>query len=57
MLIEKWMSSIWHSRIQNTQDVAGATGWCRGTMPSREISIPIKTAKEEKREKRSIGAK
>jgi hypothetical protein len=57
MLIEKWMSSIWHSRIQNTQDVAGATGWCRGSMPSREISIPIKTAKEEKREKRSIGAK
>jgi hypothetical protein len=46
-----------HSRIQNTQDVAGATGWCRGSMPSRETSIAIEAAKEEKSAKRIIGAK
>jgi hypothetical protein len=54
---EKWMSSLWHSGIQNTQDVAGATGWCRGSMPSRETSIAIEAAKEEKSTKRIIGAK
>jgi hypothetical protein len=56
-LIDKWMSSLWHSGIQNTQDVAGVMGWCRGSMLSREISIAIKVAKEEKSAKRSIGAK
>jgi hypothetical protein len=43
--------------MQNTQDVARATGWCRGSMLSRETSIAIKVAKEEESAKRSIGAK
>jgi hypothetical protein len=43
--------------MQNTQDVAGATGWCRGIMPSRETSIAIEAPKEEKSAKRIIGAK
>jgi hypothetical protein len=51
------MSSLWHSGIQNTHDVAGATGWCYGSMPSRETSIAIKATKEEKSAKRSISAK
>jgi hypothetical protein len=51
------MSSLWRSGIQNTQDVTGATGWSRGSMLSRETSIAIKVAKEEKSVKRSIGAK
>jgi hypothetical protein len=41
----------------DTQDVAGATGWCCGSMPSRETSIAIEAAKEEKSAKRIIGAK
>jgi hypothetical protein len=51
------MSSLWHSGIQNTKDIAGATGWCRESMPSRETLIAIKAAKEEKSAKRSIDAK
>jgi hypothetical protein len=46
-----------HSGIQNTQDVEGATGWCRCSMPSRETLIAIEAAKEEKSTKRIIGAK
>jgi hypothetical protein len=43
--------------MQNTQDVAEATGWCRIIMPSRETSIAIEVAKEEKSAKRIIAAK
>jgi hypothetical protein len=39
------------------QDVAGVTGWCRGSMLSRKTSIAIEVAKEEKSVKRIIGAK
>jgi hypothetical protein len=48
---------LWCSGIQNTRDIAGATGWCRGSMLSRETSIAMKLAKEEESAKRSIGAK
>jgi hypothetical protein len=42
------MSSLWRSGIQNTQDIEGATGWCCGSMLSRETSIAIKVTKEER---------
>jgi hypothetical protein len=32
-------------------------GWCHGSMPSRDTSIAIEDAKEEKIMKRIIGAK
>jgi hypothetical protein len=51
------MRSLWYSGIQKTQDIAGATGWCRESMPSRETTIAIEAAKEEKSAKRIIGAK
>jgi hypothetical protein len=41
------MSSLWSSRIVNTQDVVGASGWYHGNLPSGETLPPIKATKEE----------
>jgi hypothetical protein len=46
------MSSLWHSRIQNTQDIAGATGWYHGNLPSWETLPPIEVTEEEESAKR-----
>jgi hypothetical protein len=46
-LIERRMSSLWCSRIQKTQDVAGPTGWCYGNSLSRETLPPIEAAEEK----------
>jgi hypothetical protein len=46
------MSSLWRSRIQNTQDVAGATRWYHENLPSGETLPPIEAAEEEESAKR-----
>jgi hypothetical protein len=51
------MSSLWRSRIQNTHDVAGASGWYHGNLPSGETLPPIKAAEEEESAKRRNGDK
>jgi hypothetical protein len=55
-LIERLMSSLWRSEIQNIQDVAEATGSYRGSLLSSETSTPIEAAKEEKNVQRNSGA-
>jgi hypothetical protein len=42
----------WRSRILNTQDVAGASRWYHGNLPSWETLPPIKAAEEEESAKR-----
>jgi hypothetical protein len=56
-LTKRWMSSLWRSRIQNTQDVVGPTGWYRGNLLRRETLPPIEAVEEEESEKRRSGAK
>jgi hypothetical protein len=51
------MSSIWRSRILNTQVVAGAWGWYHENLPSGETLPPIKAAEEEESAKRLYGKK
>jgi hypothetical protein len=46
------MRSLWRSGIQNTQDVAGATGWYHGNLPSGETLPSIEAIEEEERAKR-----
>jgi hypothetical protein len=51
------MSSIWRSRIQDTQEVAGALGWYHGNQPSGETLQPIEAAEEEESAKRMNNGK
>jgi hypothetical protein len=51
------MSSLWRSRILNTQDVAGASGWYHENLPSGETLPPIEAAEEEESAKRRNGGK
>jgi hypothetical protein len=46
------MSSLWRSRILNTQDVVGALGWYHGNLPSGETLPPIEAVEEEESVKR-----
>jgi hypothetical protein len=49
--------SLWRSRILNTQDGAGASGWYHGNLPSGETLPPIEAAEEEESAKRRNGGK
>jgi hypothetical protein len=52
------MSSLWRARILISQDVAGASGWYHGNLPSGETLPPIEAVEEEEESaKRRNGAK
>jgi hypothetical protein len=44
-------------RILNTQDIAGASGWYHGKLPSGETLPPIEATEEEESAKRRNGGK